>query len=244
MSGEVTYREKALIERLAQYLGVLENSSFEYPNPPDAIMDRLGRRYSIELREFMDRPKAHSEGVRSDIVREANRLYVNAGLALVDVQVLWGASINSATPKQIRSQISRDLFELVRSNAPAKEGSIHIDQDIVHEMKASSLQTTLHSVRIDRYDGQKRGHWISAEAGFVPFVEVDEIQNIIDGKVAKLSGYQTNVDEVWLLIPIGWGGPASFGQIQEGVLTHTYSAPFDKVFLMPWGKAHSLKIQA
>ena len=239
MTGKISELEVALFQRFVAWSGLLTDGVFEFPNPPDVLATEHGRKYSVEIRRFADRPKAHREGVRRDIVNDAKRLFERAGLGLADVSVLWG-SAGDHLDRTKRSKITHALFDLVRLHATQNVGDVEVGPEIIWAMDGSPLQPVLHSVHVRRYLNQKRGHWTVPEAGFVPRIEAEDIQKIIDHKAAKISTYQAYVDEAWLLIPIGWGGPSSFGELQAGLLDHAYSAPFDRVFLMPWGKVHHL----
>ena len=84
-------------------------------------------------------------------------------------------------------------------------------------------------------------YWSAPFGSFVPPINPQQIQDILNDKSARQMEYRKRCDLTWLVIVMNRFDPASFSLIPETTLEHLYTHSFDSAFLFFYDYAHSQK---
>ncbi len=76
-----------------------------------------------------------------------------------------------------------------------------------------------------------KSYWNAPLASFVPTVNPQQIQDILNEKNSRCADYRKKCDEVWLLIVVDRFKASSFSMIPEGITEHDYTHEFDAAYL-------------
>lgn len=142
-----------------------------------------------------------------------------------------------------RLKLERELFAFVRDRIPPIGPHIRYHSD---SFPPALYELGIDSVTVFRYPGLKKAFWSLPYGAFVPESSAKLIQEVIDKKNVLVPTYRAKATELWLLILSGTDGLHSLVHLDSDILSATYSAGFDRVFLFKtFGPSvHELKLEA
>jgi hypothetical protein len=177
-------------------------------------------------------PLQQRQSVRHKIVALAKSNYDQSGLPSVFVGVHF--NLNFHCPKSEIQMISERLVNLAeKSLSNSVEEKIWRRDDI--QLKGIDL------LSVKKVNYLTKSHWSVPLASFVPTVDPQQIQDILDDKSVLWSEYRKKCDKIWLVIVMNRFDPASFSMISEAALENEYSYNFDSAFLFFYDYTHLQK---
>jgi hypothetical protein len=76
---------------------------------------------------------------------------------------------------------------------------------------------------------------------FVPTLNPQQIQEILDGKNSRCAAYRNKCDKIWLVIVMNRFSASSFAMIPDGIAEHEYAHKFDAAFFFFYDYDHQQK---
>lgn len=213
--------------RLVAGLPGLTGARLEHSDKPDIRVHLQGRIYGLEVTRIV-------RGGRDAISRAQWRRVVERSARLLSrernnppawVSLRW----NPDPPRTNAQTVALALVELIEqhyaTHQPKMHGSIDVEpQDVPGEL--APYVHGLHVVRTVEDD-----HWVSGFGNY-PDVQPKELQDEIDKKALKASGYAPPKDGLWLLIYAESTNAAQALDINDEARSASYSGPFQRVFFL------------
>lgn len=210
---------------------------------PDFLIAAPRRTIGIEHREVLkprkagERQRAHEQDA-DQVLRMAQELAELRALPIAHVTVLFAR--DDPIPKRDRLPIARALVEVVHARLPEDRAHVGVDCADLGGRELRSIER-LHIHRDDGHKGRRR--WVASRAGRVVANCVQLIQDAIDDKASKYSGYQEHCDECWLLLVADSFKPSATIHPDEQSLAHEYRSPFERTYFLDdgMGQLHVLR---
>lgn len=201
---------------------------------PDFVLGAAPRRLGIELTELHpapqlgERPFQEVQSLKERVVREAERLFHQAGGKALYVTVIFGR--HGRLDKNSVNRIARELANALLSvQLPTmiSEGSVDIPRDILPREIG-------HAHVFGSVDGEDR-LWSSDHGGWIRKLEIADVQRELDRKSGMAAEARTHCDELWLVVvhSIMRGAPS---EVTPRALDASFNSVFDRVvWLEPEG---------
>jgi hypothetical protein len=217
------------------YLNKFKESFSDFPQGnispderPDFFVKAPNEIVGIEITGFYREPSSSTqhplqqrESVRHKIITLAKSIYDNKGLPSVYVNVHF--DLNFHCRKSEVQPIAERLAELAeQSLSNPKDEKIWRVYDI--QLKGILL-LFVKKMKL------AKSYWSAPLASFVPTVNPQQIQDILDEKNTRCEDYRKKCDKIWLIIVMDRFEASSFSMIQETTLKHQYTHGFDSAFL-------------
>jgi hypothetical protein len=206
---------------------------------PDIIVAGAQGRLGIEVTRILHEPLKRTESESEAMVSAACSIYEERNLPNLHL----GVFLSAQTPfnKQNRKALATALADLVTANIPAPNGITEPENDWGN---ASAFPFEIRSVLIWRPPSLSRNCWTVASFGWIRENFAQTLQETIAKKEARILGYDTGCDALWLLIVGENSSPSAFFNPSESTLSHPYVSSFDRVFFLELfqAKASELRI--
>ncbi len=205
---------------------------------PDFLVKTLNEIIGIEITGFYREasssarpPLQQRENVRRKIIALAKSIYDDKGLPPVFVSVHF--DLNFHCRKSDIQSIASRLVELAEQSS----------SNLVGEKIWRIFEIQLNGVLLLSVKRVKlaKSYWNAPLASFVPTVNPQQIQDILDEKNARCDGYRSKCAKIWLIIIMDRFEASSFSMIQETTLNHQYRHSFDAAFLFVYDYNDSQK---
>ncbi len=195
---------------------------------PDFLVKTEQGVVGIEITEFfrdmadaIQSPLQQREAVRRKIMEQANAFADKRGFLVAYVFVHFDLNFNCKASEI--SIIASKLVEVAEGRFQIGQNDEYIRR---HEIQipgiaALSLKRTRGSTSI----------WRAPLGSFVPTMNPQQIQDILDQKNCRCDEYGKKCDEIWLVIVMDRFRASSFALIPEGVANSVYAHRFDSAFL-------------
>jgi hypothetical protein len=194
---------------------------------PDAVVASLHGKIGIEITSIHTESLKKEESEIEAVISEAVRIHEKSDLPKLHVGVHVG--VGKTFSKKNRPALAAAIARLVAANIPAANGLAEIENDWDDP---STFPYEINSILILRNTALTHNHWNCGSAAIVQEDLADRIQEIISEKESRLSGYDSDCVEQWLLI-VGENSSAStFFDPSSSSLSHSYKSVFKKVFFL------------
>ena len=170
------------------------------------------------------------ESLQFMIASRALALYGARGLPMVDVHILFH---RSQLRKADVSTYAQAIAEVVAQRVPSEGASSEWTAE--HEPTLLALPGVAR-IHVLRWPNIKESFFAPSMATWRSHVGARFVQASIDGKNPLRATYDSECDEMWLLLAYGREGLPSMMTFDEGTFTHQYSTAFDRVFLFGWNE--------
>lgn len=201
---------------------------------PDFIIRGDSDTYGIEVTalyrpaETGQQPMQQVERLRKYIVQRAQAIHEARGGPPLYVQAYFSPHARFA--KTDVEAFAERLATLVLA------ADVLVGRDVLLEGASCREEARLladHSyVRVYCVPGQSERFWAAPSAGFVPDCTQDHLQDVLDGKDARITSYRAKCDRVWLLVVINGFAQSTSLELPPHVLAHCFRSRFDRVFVL------------
>lgn len=191
---------------------------------PDFICTGAGRTIGVEIMRLYQPSSKDSPSpmavysFREQIMSRAKEIYLGLGVEPVHVGVLFDDVMLTD-----RDAIARKLADQVARLVRARPGDFVANSD-----DEVSLFPEFALVRVIRGDGL----WTVSEAQMAPHLTSAMLQTVVDAKSTLDPSYRARTRETWLLLVLDRFPLAGSFKVQDEALQATYTAPFDRVYLL------------
>ncbi|MDB5159665.1 MAG: hypothetical protein JWR50_4372 [Mucilaginibacter sp.] len=194
---------------------------------PDFLVDDGKKKVGIEVTGFYresgseSSPLQKRKKIRQKVIDRAQILFNSKGLASRWVTVHFGLYFHCK--KSEVEHIAKKLADLAASPFPTE----------VDQMIWNNDETTLKDIDclVVRNVEMPESHWSAPMGTFVPNIEPQQIQQILDIKSKLCEKYRKSCDELWLIIVMDRFEASSFASITQESRLHYYSHLFDSAYL-------------
>jgi hypothetical protein len=214
------------------YLNEFIGNFLNFPNgeicpseSPDFLIKCQNEVVGIELTNFF-RAKADTgetslqqrQAVRYKIMKYAKVISDQRGLLGAHVFVHFDLGFCCKT-----SEISETAYKLVQVVE-------QVDRDKEKFIRRNEIEIAgVDGLSVTRTKG-KTSYWRDPLASFVPTVDPQQIQDILDQKSARCTDYRKKCDKIWLLIIMDRFNAAQYSLITDEVTDYCYMHDFDSAF--------------
>jgi hypothetical protein len=178
---------------------------------PDFLVKNPNGIIGIELTHFYRQmpvghlPLQQRESVRRKIINEAKSIYDESGFAPVHVHVHFG--FNFCCRASEIKPVAERLAQLVGCSTQAHVQTAVLRRDEIQLLGIDLLHIEKHI--------KPKSYWSAPQASFVPNLQPDQLQGILDAKSRRCQNYRTKCDQAWLVIAMDRFRPSSFALIKE-----------------------------
>jgi len=206
---------------------------------PDVILKTAEGKIGIEITSLHDSKLKRAESECEKAVLEAQKIYETLNLPTLHVSVHIGG--NHSMNRNNRKKFAVAIANIVAANLPPPGKYAEIEN---HFNDAAQFPYEIDVIFVYQYSWPDKNLWTAPSAGFYRENFVEELQNVISEKDSKLSGYEPECIEQWLLVLAENSSPSTFFDPSETTVNHLYKSAFDKVFVMEMFKlkVHELKL--
>jgi hypothetical protein len=169
-------------------------------------------------------PLQAEESLQERIVQSAKALYAAGSNPAVRVRIYFSA--HEGISKQDVAEVAEFISRAVTEHIPANGNSCELEDE-----GEDHWPSCLNSVHISRATFITANDWHCSRAGFEFTCGVHHLQDCIDQKNLKLSGYLARCDRVWLLFVVEGFAPSSFIELSDEVTSHCFRTGFNRVFV-------------
>lgn len=236
--------ERSHLVRFLESLAGAPAGFREFGDRPDLVVHSyMGHRIGIEHTQLFQTDAAHGtrfpkevESLESRCVEEARTLFEEQGGPPLYVYVYFNERPIRKTDLRV---IAERLATVVARIAPTAPGA-------QREVEAWSYNRTARETIPDQVEelwiikpsrGDSVSLWGVPRGGAVPELTRERIQEVIDGKGAKLAAYRRACDEVWLVLVADGCSPATDLRLPPN-FTEAFTFAFERVFYF-----HSFSLQ-
>ena len=222
--------ERHHLDRFLAASGLFPAQPVQGHEVPDFLIGERPCLVGVEVVQYFrptdsgNRPLQEQESLRSRLVAQAHELYAGGAGAPVRVSVHF--SDYSLLSKQGLRPLAEHIARLVHtcSLEPWEGRELSWEDGLADTPAIDSLM--VYGLP-DGFDSE----WVAPGFGWVPVLQSDEIQSIIDTKALRLSTYPTDVSLTCLLIVLDGFAVSSMVQVPAETAAHVFPAPFDRLFL-------------
>jgi hypothetical protein len=177
--------------------------------------------YFRQMSSEAQHPLQARERVRRRIIDRAKAIYDSSAFSPVSVWVHFDFNFHCRTSEV--EVFAERLVQLAQSSQLPQAHEKHWMRD---EIKLNGV----HSLDVRR-STMPKSYWSAPLVSFVPRMNVQQIQLILDKKTALCEAYRKKCDEALLVIVMDRFRASSFSQLPEGTEDHAFSHGFDFAFL-------------
>jgi hypothetical protein len=200
-------------------------------DPPDFIVETAEGRLGIEHTEYVRPipPGRHSlqgqEERRKRIMNKAQKLYEMTGMPVVHVTAHWMKKLELRNHDE--QTFANQIASIVKQNLPAEGQHISLDRGVSNVV----LPLDMAFLYIWR-PAHARSFFCCDDWGWIPKLQIEEIQTKINEKANKLMAARHKVDELWLLIVTDGGTPSRWGEPSDSLKQHGFVFQCDRAFIL------------
>jgi hypothetical protein len=121
--------------------------------------------------------------------------------------------------------LAEKIVSFVTRNLPNESTPVDVDLRYQSELPLLSL-------RMHRTPGDHPGHWGASRAAFPRFCDPVDVQEAINRKAGKVSGYKERCYRVWVLVTANHADPSTWCTEPDSVRNHKFTGPFDRAYFM------------
>jgi len=201
-----------------------------YPDEsPDFLIRCPNETIGIEITHFFREMSSATgptlqqrESVRKKIIAIAKEAYNSKELPSVFVGVHF--DLKFYCQKTNIRPIAEKLVGIVEKSLP--------DLDKERLWRRDEIQIGgVDLLSVKKMRGIKRSHWSAPLASFVPTIDPQQIQSILDAKNTRCTNYRKKCNRIWLIIVMERFQASSHSVIPEGIEELGYCHTFDSAFL-------------
>jgi hypothetical protein len=216
----------AAIRLVAGFPGLV-GARLEHSDKPDIRVHLDGRIYGLEVTRIV---RGGADAInraqwRRVVERSARLLSRERDNPPVWVSMRW----NPDPPRTNAQTLALALVELMEQHYATQQPKIHGSIDVDPQDVPDELAPYVHGLHIVRT--VEDDHWVSGFANY-PDVQPKELQDEIDKKALKASGYAPPKDGLWLLIYAESTSAAQALDITDEARSAIYTGPFQRAFFL------------
>jgi hypothetical protein len=199
---------------------------------PDFIIDNGDRKICIEVTKIYK--SNSSSGPPMQAIESTCRKIAEAASIICGERPIppLTVSIHFIHDSQIldvrRDDLSKKIADFVCQNIPQPDTYLSFD----HIFGDPNYPEHIHAITIGRFSVLTKHHFNVPTAGWVQEDFSVELQNAIDLKNKKLSQYNNNCTEHWLLIISDGASPSTFFESSGDTRNNVFKSDFDRTFYM------------
>jgi hypothetical protein len=219
--------ERWYVERFLRALLLGEAYSILDCERPDFLVLYHGNRIGLEHTELhwgrrSGPPRAELESLQTRIREEASKLWDSSPRPALHVWATLrpGKRVRKGDVKPLASA----LVAIADDHLPPPGRQLRV-------RRSPDWPEALNSLHIVRLASGKQSHWQILSSGFIPTLEQEYLQDVINAKNQKLTSYAENVSQQWLLISIEVGKLSMTFELPDATTTATYKTSFSRVFI-------------
>lgn len=229
-STEKKARERRFVELLKEAYPDFPSGEIvadERQERPDVVVVSVQGSIGIEITSLHDRNLKRAESECEKTVLDACRVYEKQNLPKLHVSVHIGRE--NSFNRTNRNKFAATIANLVSVNVPPPGEYASVENDF---NDPGRFPFEIDSIYIYQYSWPDENCWTAPSAGLYRENFVEELQRVISEKDSKLSGYEPDCIQQWLLVVAENGSPSTFFDPSNDTVNHNYKSAFDKVFLM------------
>ena len=221
-------KEKYYLEKMLCNLGNHSLYEIIYSEKPDFLLRKGNENYiGIELTGLFQEPKKLQVEEQSKILDLARHEAIERKISPLIVDVYFRD--DGDLRKNKRREIAERLTEIIESNVPEIDSSVHVECDY---STGERWPTQLLAISVYRPKVLKSHLWQSSLGGIVNENFVERLQDSLDLKDIALKKYSEKCQEFWLLVYAeGRDGSSSY-EMSKRMAEHKYKSKFDQVYFL------------
>ena len=194
---------------------------------PDFLLETSDAIIGIEHTRYIRSDLGAKESVENVALWLASQSYESKGYPLVEVHVLW--DFHEKLTKRTMHQFIDTLREFVARHLPRPGDEVIIRYP---HWAWKQLPREIMSLTISRRRTMDSNFWVSSRGGFVPELTPADLHGIIRKKEGKVSSYQRNCSQVWLLIVANGFEPSTHCDLAPQIEGVQFETDFDRLFFL------------
>lgn len=224
-------------------LGEVSEKDCEFTDKPDMLIvtpdDRIGVEHTRIYREDPASPSGRQlrpqERIQFQIVQQAFELFRKHSSTPLYLTVMFDEPYNYKT--RDASSVATALKRAVLQSMTFIDGGCTPEQDVLMESwdfqrRGLEFPDGVRSFHYRVHRNQEWELWAPSYGYMVPYLNVSDIEAVIEKKEKLLNSYQARCEKVWLLIATDAGMRSSHFDIPAEVTEYSYPTKFERVFLM------------
>jgi hypothetical protein len=223
-------REKRYVEVVRDILKGFPNGQLiadEHQERPDVLVLGTRGRTGVEVTRILHQSLKRTESEREAVVSEACRLYERKGLPHLHISVHLGAE--TAFNRRNRNTFATALADIVAANVPGPNDWAEV---VNNWENPQVFPYEIHSVQILRNRVLSRNYWTIPTWGWIMENFTEKLQEVITSKESRIRGYDSECNELWLLVVAENSTAAAGFDPSESTLAHPYVSSFNRVFFL------------
>lgn len=220
--------EQFYLEEFRRNLSAFPSGAICPDERPDFLIKSTGRIVGVEVTKYFRdmanaalTPLQQREAVRRKIMKEANSIADKRGYLQAYVFVHFDLNFFCRSSKI--SATATELVQLAERRFQNGEDDTFVRR---HEIDIPGVA----GLSIKRIKSLK-SYWEAPLASFVPTVNPQQLQDILNQKNSLCGEYKKKCDEIWLLIVMDRFDAASYSLIPAEISHYAYAHDFDSAFL-------------
>lgn len=244
--------ERQFLDALTTIYPGFPRGRVEPTEEPDFLVREPGRTTGVEIVKYVrgqgiegGSPQREEEAFRGTVAQAAQREYDSQAGPPILATLVW----NSHPPRGLSVQeLAISMVDLVIPRVLADHrgtGSIEWE-----DLQGSPLEAALAKIYIDRRVSGRASTWFSTSGGAIG-VGLDEIEEVLAAKGAKVEAYLKKCDAVWLVVVSGYFMPHEYpisgeASPSEDLLEHVFTTGFERVIFYHHSerRAFDLRVQS
>ncbi len=168
------------------------------------------------------------EKITDKILEQAQEIFSDERSEALQVSVSFDDRVRLTN--RDRDEIARDLAQVALEwvSGPIRE---HRLEAWSFKHRGQTFPRAVESVYIDDVSGIDDPLWGADRGGAIPDLTPRIVQQQIDLKEAKLASYRDRCPEIWLLLVVEGGSPATYWSMHDFPFEHPFVFTFDRAFL-------------
>ena len=224
--------ERLYLDAFSELRSDLQLTEIIESERPDFLCNSCGAPVGIEMTRFF-LPSGGSvspqalNGYRNQLARALRDEHAKRNIPPFHVSVHFFAE-EKLLDRDTRQRLTNYLLEFAAQRMPA------VGPHVVFEYEKLTSELTelgVQRISILRNASLTQPFWSLPYASFVPDSDSSQIQAVINEKSPLVAEYRRKAAVIWLLIVSGSGGLHSIIDFDGDVLSASYAANFDRVFL-------------
>jgi hypothetical protein len=235
-------RELTQFERFAISCAQVPTGPRFQPRPPepDIVVGRPEKQIGVELTDIHPTPhgteKRRREGEQESCIAAAKKIYATGGSLPVNVWISW----THHAPLRNRVAVAARLANLI-SGHPLEGNGLHTigsGFDVIADLP-------IVAINIARARSHEDSEWRDGDAHEVGFCRADYLQARIRNEDLKVTRYNEEYDERWLVLVLRGSGPSSWADLDPETHAAEFQSLYDRVFVFDdvYGQSQELRLR-
>lgn len=197
---------------------------------PDFIIRRPSEIIGLEITKYYipvspnARPRQEQESLRRRVLNKASALHATSASGPIRVSACFNG--NEPIRKTQISDLAMRIVSLIVNCRLSPWERVEVQWE-----NGLSTLPELAALSISGYPSDMKSEWVGPDANYLPNVTQEEIQEIVNGKTARIPRYPKEVDLKWLLIIMDGFAMSSTAQITPELIAHQFQGKFNRLFL-------------